>query len=99
MSDVSPHNPEILKFFRQLQEARSFALPLDYDGALAPFTSDRRSAIPYSGVQSLLQAILDSGRTRIVIATGRSATDLSPLLPLHPTPEIWGMPWPATFAM
>jgi len=40
MSDVSTHNPEILKLFRQLQEARSSALLLDYDGTLAPFTSE-----------------------------------------------------------
>lgn len=90
MSDFMTHNPEIVEFFRQLKGARSAALLLDYDGTLAPFAVDRRTALPYPGVQPLLQAISDGGRTRVIVVTGRSATDISPLLQVHPTPEIWG---------
>ncbi len=90
MSNPMTDNPEIQKFLLRLKESRLSALLLDYDGTLAPFTVDRRAAFPYSGVQSLLQTISDSERTRIVIVTGRNATDISRLLPLRPPPEVWG---------
>ena len=39
---------------------------------------------------ALLQEIIDNGRTRVVIITGRNAHDVGPLLAVHPIPEIWG---------
>ena len=69
---------------------RQSVLLIDYDGTLAPFSVDRQSAVPYPGVCSILQEIMDSGRTRLVIVTGRRAEEVNPLLGLHPAPEVWG---------
>ena len=77
-------------FFRTVARAPQSALLLDYDGTLAPFRRDRYRATPYHGVTELLQGIMDSGRTRVVIVSGRRAHELVPLLNLSPAPEIWG---------
>ena len=63
---------------------------LDYDGTLAPFNTERHLALPYPEVVALLERILDTKRTRVVIVTGRSIADLQPLL--HPlrAVEMWG---------
>ena len=63
---------------------------LDYDGTLAPFVELRDQAVPYPGVREALTAIQASGRTRLVIVSGRAIDDLKPLLNLDPLPEIWG---------
>ena len=63
---------------------------LDYDGTLAPFSVDRQRAVPYPGLRDLLQQIIDVGRTRLVIITGRDAHEIDPFLRLRPAPEIWG---------
>ncbi|MGO9088271.1 MAG: trehalose-phosphatase [Candidatus Sulfotelmatobacter sp.] len=65
-------------------------LLLDYDGTLAPFSANRQQALPYEGLTNLLQRIVDSGRTRLVIVTGRDAREVGPLLGLRPPPEVWG---------
>ena len=77
-------------FFRSVARARQSALLLDYDGTLAPFRRDRLRATPYRGVTELLKDIMDSGHTRLVIVSGRRASELVPLLNLSPPPEIWG---------
>ncbi len=77
-------------FFRDVSEARRSALLLDYDGTLAPFRQNRYEAIPYPGVTPLLKEIVDTGRTRLVLITGRCAQELVPLLDIFPHPEIWG---------
>ena len=64
---------------------------LDYDGTLAPFSTQRDQAHPYPGVQSVLQQILLTGRTRVVIISGRDVRDTASLLNLDPCPEIWGL--------
>ena len=66
------------------------ALLLDYDGTLAPFCLNRDQALPYPGITALLQEIIDNGRTRVVMITGRNAHEVGPLLAVHPIPEIWG---------
>jgi trehalose-phosphatase len=66
------------------------ALLLDYDGTLAPFCLNRHQALPYPGITALLQKIIDNGRTRVVMITGRNAHEVGPLLAVHPIPEIWG---------
>jgi trehalose 6-phosphate phosphatase len=81
---------DIESFLDTVREAELSVLLLDYDGTLAPFSVDRRFAVPYPGVRPLLQAIVDGGRTRLVIITGRTATDIAPLLGIHPNPEVWG---------
>jgi trehalose-phosphatase len=64
---------------------------LDYDGTLAPFQKDPDEAFPYPGISSVLQAIVRTGRTRVVIISGRDAQDVLPLLDIEPHPEVWGL--------
>ena len=77
-------------FIDELRKSAFSVLLLDYDGTLAPFSLDRDVAVPYPGVRAVLQNIADSGRTRIVILTGRDATQIGPLLRVDPAPEVWG---------
>lgn len=81
---------DIDSFWDNLSEAAHSVLMLDYDGTLAPFVSDRDQAVPYPGVRQRLTALLGSSRTRLVIISGRAVKDLTPLLDIHPLPEIWG---------
>lgn len=81
---------EIGQFFRFVEQSSQSVLLLDYDGTLAPFSLDRGKAIPYPGINSILQEIIDSGRTRLIIITGRDARDVEPLLKIRPFPEVWG---------
>ena len=81
---------EVEQLMNAVAQSRVSALLLDYDGTLAPFCLNRQQAVPYPGVTALLQEIIDDGRTRVVIITGRSAREVIPLLAVHPTPEIWG---------
>jgi trehalose 6-phosphate phosphatase len=83
-------NNEIERFLRTVAQSTLSALLLDYDGTLAPFSLDRRRALPYPGVNAILQDILDTGRTRLVIITGRDAHELESLLDIRPFPEVWG---------
>jgi len=88
MDDHSKGN--LQDFFRTVASARQSVLLLDYDGTLAPFRLDRYEAVPYHGVTAILQTIIDTGRTRLAMITGRRASELVPLLKLSPPPEIWG---------
>lgn len=63
---------------------------LDYDGTIAPFTRDRKRAVPYASIPELLDSISNTCRTRLVLISGRSATEIQPLLGLRLRPEIWG---------
>jgi trehalose 6-phosphate phosphatase len=81
---------EISRFIRTVAQSPQSALLLDYDGTLAPFSVDRQRAVPYPGIIPLLQEIVDTGRTRLVIITGRNAHDIDPLLEIRPFPEVWG---------
>lgn len=63
---------------------------LDYDGTLAPFRRERDKAILYPGIGDVLEQIMASGNTRMVIISGRAVADLVPLLGLRNIPEIWG---------
>jgi trehalose 6-phosphate phosphatase len=66
-------------------------LMLDYDGTIAPFRKNRDEALPYPGFALLLQEIVCTGRTRVVIISGREANELTPLLEIEPRPEVWGL--------
>jgi len=81
---------KVEKFMREVAHAPLSVLLLDYDGTLAPFSVDRQQAVPYAGLADLLQHILDAGRTRLVIITGRDAREIGPLLRVQPSPEVWG---------
>ena len=77
-------------FFARVRSAPARVLALDYDGTLAPFCLSPTQAVPYPGVVAILDAIMDSARTRVVIASGRWIKDLVPLLGLKRLPELWG---------
>jgi trehalose 6-phosphate phosphatase len=80
----------IEEFLESVARAQRSVLLLDYDGTLAPFSVDRQRAVPYPGLRDLLQQIIEVGRTRLVIITGRDAHEIDPFLRLRPAPEIWG---------
>jgi len=76
-------------FFDHLRDAPSRWLLLDYDGTLAPFTPDRKHAVPYHGFPELVSKISRTG-TRVIFVSGRPAYELVSLCGIHPHPEIWG---------
>jgi trehalose-phosphatase len=76
-------------FFERVSQAPARALLLDYDGTLAPFTPDRTRAFPYREIPELISQIMRH-RTRVVLISGRPATELLFLSGIHPHPEIWG---------
>ncbi len=77
-------------FFGRLRGARERVLLLDYDGTIAPFSAERNRAFPYPTIPELLDCIMSTCRTRVVLISGRSAREIPPLLGLNPHPEIWG---------
>jgi len=80
-----------LEAFRSsVESADERVLILDYDGTLAPFTPDRDLAAPYKGVKERLAALHRQEHTRLVLVSGRAASDLDRLLNMDPRPEIWG---------
>jgi trehalose 6-phosphate phosphatase len=82
---------QIAPLLQSVANAPRSALLLDYDGTLAPFRIQRDQAYPYPGVTLLLQEIVRNGRTRVVVISGREASDVLPLLNIHPQPEVWGV--------
>jgi trehalose 6-phosphate phosphatase len=84
------NSTEVEQFMAAVARSGVSALLLDYDGTLAPFCLNRHHAFPYPAITTLLQEIIDNGRTRIVVITGRNACEVGPLLAVHPVPEIWG---------
>jgi trehalose 6-phosphate phosphatase len=77
-------------FLQQVRSAPESVLLLDYDGTLAPFHVDRSLAYPYRGVVSLLDSIMQSGKTRIIIISGRPIVELRALLTPLSELEMWG---------
>jgi trehalose-phosphatase len=78
-------------FLEKVIRAPQSLLMLDYDGTIAPFRKNRDEALPYPGFTLLLQEIICTGRTRVVIISGRDANELIPLLKIEPRPEVWGL--------
>src|SRR6185503_16385571 len=76
-------------FFARLRGASARLLLLDYDGTLAPFTTDRTRAFPYRQIPEMISRIM-AANTRVVLISGRSARELLFLSGIHPQPEIWG---------
>jgi trehalose-phosphatase len=77
------------RFLQEAAAAKDRVLILDYDGTIAPFSAHRRLAFPYPGIPELLHQIMEC-RTRVIVASGRAAHELIPLLGMIPPPEIWG---------
>jgi trehalose 6-phosphate phosphatase len=80
----------LANFKRRVKRAKQRALLLDYDGTLAPFHIQRDQAFPYPGITTCLSEILADQRTRLVVISGRSISDLIPLLGMEKLPELWG---------
>ena len=80
---------EYAPFLEQVRVCEQRVLLLDYDGTLAPFRVDRDQAFPYAGVRELLHEIMQE-KTRLVLISGRRATDILQLGGIDPRPEIWG---------
>ena len=81
----------IEQFLKTVAQAQQSLLLLDYDGTLAPFCRERDQAFPYPGSVHLLEEIVGSGRTRVVIISGRDTNETVPLLGVAPVPEVWGL--------
>jgi len=82
---------QVDSLLRAVARAPQSLLMLDYDGTLAPFHQDPKQAFPYPGVSPVLQQIVNNGRTRLIIISGRDANELIPLLNVSPRPELWGL--------
>jgi trehalose-phosphatase len=65
-------------------------LMLDYDGTLSPYHVERHMAVPYPGVREILTGALTAADCRTVIVSGRTISDLLPLLGIEKGIEIWG---------
>jgi len=65
-------------------------LMLDYDGTLAPFVAERMQAYPYRGVKDRLESLSKLEKSRILIVSGRSLSDLEILLDTPHGLELWG---------
>src|SRR5215472_10056145 len=86
---TAEHSNVCAPFFEQVRTAPARALLLDYDGTLSPFTPDRTRAFPYPQIPELVSQIMRH-KTRVVLISGRAATELLFLSGIHPHPEIWG---------
>lgn len=82
--------PTLRRFLDELSRSAQSVLALDYDGTLAPFRIDRFQAFPYPGIREKIRALVASGRTRVVLISGRRAEEVRDLLGITPAPEIWG---------
>jgi trehalose 6-phosphate phosphatase len=87
--NVAEQNDVWVPFFDRVRHASSRVLLLDYDGTLAPFTPDRARAFPYREIPELVSKIMRHN-TRVVLVSGRAATELLFLSRIQPQPEIWG---------
>jgi len=85
-----PSDSLLSDFLDGLRSAPASALLLDYDGTLAPFHVERDRAYPYPEVLPLIESIVRTGKTRVVIVTGRSVADMKTLLSPLDNLEIWG---------
>ncbi len=80
----------IEQFFKELAQASTCALVIDYDSVLAPFSASTSEACPSLSSMSLLNAIIVSCRTQVAVVTERSARELLMEFQIRPRPEIWG---------
>jgi len=73
-------------FFQELARAKRRVLVVDYDSVIAPCSAP--SGVPYPTVTELLDCIMATSHTRVVVITGGEAAELaSPLS--GPAPDVW----------
>jgi trehalose-phosphatase len=78
-------------FLARVAEAKRRALLLDYDGTLAPITSDRRHAEPYASVRAALMSLAaPPNPTAVWIVSGRGVCELARLARLDHYADLWG---------
>jgi trehalose-phosphatase len=82
---------QVEEFINAFADGVTPFLLLDYDGTLAPFRVDRFQARPWAGVRELLTRIERQKRTRMIVISGRSAHEVTPLLGIDPPLEVWGL--------
>ena len=75
---------------RLVKASHAPAFLFDYDGTLAPFVRDRDAAVPYQGMAARLDQLRLVPGVRVIVVSGRPVSDVSRLLGLLPTPEVWG---------
>ena len=73
-------------FFHQLARVQGGVLVLDYDAAAGCFNGPQR--FPFPTLHELLDAILHTTRTRLVLISKHSGQELASRLGLRPNPEI-----------
>lgn len=83
-------NISIDSFFSDLKKSDNSILMLDYDGTLAPFTTDRENAVPYDGIPERLQKLMGVTTSRVIIVSGRDVLMLKKLLPFKKYPDLYG---------
>ena len=86
----SHHHAAIADFFQRCDHTKTARLLLDYDGTLAPFQIDRYKAYPYPGIIPILNRIIQTGRTKVSIVSGRPIKEIQSLLDPLQNFEIWG---------
>lgn len=91
MKEVTIQDGKIADFLHDVGKAPLSVLLLDFDGTLAPFSPHRDRVLLYDGVRGALQDIVDTGRTRLVVVTGRDGREIGSLLGIRPAPEVWGV--------
>ena len=77
-------------FFQRCDRTKTARLLLDYDGTLAPFQTDRYKAYPYPGIVPILDRIIQTGRTKVSIVSGRPIKEIQSLLNPLQDFEVWG---------
>lgn len=82
---------QIESLLQAVARAPRSLLMLDYDGTLAPFQKNPENAFPYPGIALVLEQIVSTSKTRVVIISGRDANEVIPLLNIAPRPELWGL--------
>lgn len=80
----------IADFFQRCDRTKTARLLLDYDGTLAPFQTDRYKAYPYPGIIPILHRIIQTGRTKVSIVSGRPIKEIQSLLNPLQKFEVWG---------
>ena len=68
------------RFWRRVQTANNRLLMIDYDGTLAPFRVERMQAQPSGETRDVLNALVESAHTHVVIVSGRAANEVRELL-------------------
>jgi trehalose-phosphatase len=83
-------SPALHEFNQRMSRCGHAVVCVDYDGTLAPFVNDTRDARPYAGVAEALDALMATGRARVIVVTGRFLRAAPPVLGTRVQPELWG---------